>query len=144
MLGIQLPINFNWPYLACSLTEFWDRWHISLSRWIRDYLYIPLGGNRCGLLRKTFNGLVAFAICGLWHGAAFNFVVWGLYHGVGLAICSNYRRLLGPLGNRLGDWLAVNRAIAWALTMLFVGIGWLLFFYSVPQAMNMTRLLFRA
>src|SRR5205085_4390276 len=98
LLGIQLPENFNWPYAARNLQEFWHRWHISLSSWIRDYVYIPLGGNRHGLARKALNALTAFALCGLWHGAAWNFVLWGVYHGAGLAISSNYRTALGPAG----------------------------------------------
>jgi alginate O-acetyltransferase complex protein AlgI len=144
MLGVELPVNFNWPYLACSLPDFWDRWHISLSRWIRDYIYIPLGGSRRGPLRKAMNGLLAFGICGLWHGAAFHFLVWGLYHGVGLAISTSYRKVLGAPGRALGDWLAVNRTISWAMTMLFVGVGWLLFFYPVDDAWKMARKLFHS
>jgi alginate O-acetyltransferase complex protein AlgI len=142
MFGIKLPANFNWPYLATSLTEFWHRWHISLSRWIRDYVYIPIGGGRCGIVRKVFNGLFAFALCGLWHGAAWNMLVWGLYHGAGLAVCSSYRAVLGKAGDAIGNWFACNRVVGWALTMLFVGIGWLFFFYPLPVAFDMLKLLF--
>jgi alginate O-acetyltransferase complex protein AlgI len=144
MVGVQLPTNFNWPYLATNLQEFWDRWHISLSRWIRDYVYIPLGGGRCGPLRKAFNALTAFAICGLWHGAAFHFLVWGVYHGAGLAVSTSYRRALGAPGRRLGEWFDVNRIAARGVTLLFVGFGWLLFFYPVRDAWHMLRALFRA
>jgi alginate O-acetyltransferase complex protein AlgI len=142
MFGVKLPANFNWPYLATSITDFWHRWHISLSRWIRDYVYIPIGGSRHGIVRKVFNGLFAFALCGLWHGAAVNFLLWGLYHGLGLAVCSNYRTALGKPGEAIGNWLARNRAVAWALTMLFVNVGWLFFFYPVPSALDMLNLLF--
>ena len=90
MMGIRLPENFNWPYIARSIDEFWRRWHIWLSSWIRDYVYIPLGGSRHGPARRIINGLVAFTICGLWHGAAWNFALWGLYHGIGLAVSVNY------------------------------------------------------
>lgn len=93
MMGITLPENFSWPYLARNLVEFWHRWHISLSLWIRDYIYVTLGGNRLGTARRILNGLIAFAICGLWHGPAWNFVVWGLYHGAGLAVVTSYRVL---------------------------------------------------
>lgn len=143
LLGIELPENFNWPYAATSIQDFWQRWHISLSSWIRDYVYIPLGGNRHGLARKIFNGLVAFALVGLWHGPAWNFVLWGLYHGVGLAICSNYASLpwLGP---RLERLLAAVSPLCWAATQLFAWLGWLVFFYPVPQALEMARLLFTA
>jgi alginate O-acetyltransferase complex protein AlgI len=141
LFGIRLPENFNWPYLATSITTFWHRWHISLSLWIRDYIYIALGGGRKGTVRKISNGLLAFAICGLWHGAGWNFLFWGLYHGVGLAICSNYRTLLGPLGTILADRLEQNPVVSWALTMLFVAVGWVFFFYPLPQAFEMLSLL---
>lgn len=142
MMGIKLPQNFNWPYMATSIQDFWQRWHISLSSWIRDYVYIPLGGNRVGHARKVFNGLFAFALCGLWHGAAWNFIIWGLYHGVGLAICSTYRKGLGPFGHHVGRFFDKAPLVSWAVTMAFVSIGWLLFFYPVPEAVNMTKLLF--
>ena len=75
MMGIYIPANFNWPYFSTNIREFWHRWHISLSTWIRDYVYIPLGGNRHGTTRRLLNGLAAFSLCGLWHGAAWNFVL---------------------------------------------------------------------
>ena len=101
LLGIGLPENFNWPYLATSLQDFWQRWHISLSTWIRDYVYIPLGGNRHGLIRRLANGLFVFALCGLWHGPAWHFVLWGLWHGAGLVVNFSYATILGPIGRRL-------------------------------------------
>ncbi len=92
MLGLELPANFRYPYIARNIAEFWQRWHISLSRWIRDYIYIPLGGGRRGLLAKTANLSVAMFLCGLWHGAAWHFGLWGLYHGFGLAVHSLWER----------------------------------------------------
>ncbi len=86
MLGYDIPRNFDWPYLATSISEFWRRWHITLSTWIRDYIYIPLGGNRKGAVRTYANLLMAMSLCGLWHGAAWSFVVWGLFHGLALAV----------------------------------------------------------
>lgn len=142
MAGIRLPENFNWPYAAKNVQDFWQRWHISLSSWIRDYIYIPLGGNRHGLARKTANGLIAFGLCGLWHGAAWNFVFWGVYHGAGLAISSNYETALGSFGRKLGALFDRVPLLAWAFTMLFVFVGWLYFFYPVPTATHMLRLLF--
>jgi len=142
MHGIRLPENFNWPYLAYNLPEFWRRWHISLSLWIRDYVYILLGGNRCGMSRKIANGLLAFGLCGLWHGAGWNFLVWGLYHGAGLAVATSYRSLLGRAGDELSGWLNRHPQFAWALTMLYVAIGWLFFFYPLKQAVKMTGQLF--
>ena len=144
MMGVRLPENFNWPYLATSLQDFWQRWHISLSSWIRDYIYIPLGGNRHGLARKVFNGLVAFALCGLWHGPAWHFAFWGLYHGVGLAINSSYRVAFGPPGRWLGVCFARLPFLGWILTILFVFIGWFYFFYPLSEAWHMTKLLFVA
>ncbi|KEO84035.1 MBOAT family O-acyltransferase [Tumebacillus flagellatus] len=122
--GFHLPENFNWPYISRSLGEFWRRWHISLSTWIRDYLYIPLGGNRKGFLKGLLFLFIAMTISGLWHGANWTFVVWGMWHGAGQAlnkIWSKYRpqtRLLPcPLG----------QLFAWALTFHFVCLGWVFF-----------------
>jgi alginate O-acetyltransferase complex protein AlgI len=81
MVGFTFPLNFNYPYISQSMTEFWRRWHISLSSWFRDYLYVPLGGNRVSPLRTYINLWIVFLLCGLWHGAAWNFVVWGAAHG---------------------------------------------------------------
>jgi len=157
MMGIKLPENFNWPYLAVSINDFWKRWHISLSSWIRDYIYIPLGGNQCGIVRKVFNGFAAMAICGLWHGASWNFIVWGLYHGLGLTI-SNFlgggiRHLkLRAMDSKFAifsDPIFLNfshriwRFICWALTLLFVLFGWVLFFYPLDKAWAIIRLLLR-
>ena len=93
MLGFDLPINFNMPYLSQNVTEFWRRWHISLSTWIRNYIYIPLGGNRKGKTRQNFNLLIAMTLCGLWHGATINFVLWGFIHGVALLVHKFFIRL---------------------------------------------------
>jgi alginate O-acetyltransferase complex protein AlgI len=142
MLGIVLPENFNWPYAATSLREFWQRWHISLSSWIRDYVYIPLGGNRRGVPRQLLNGLIAFALIGLWHGPAWHFVLWGIYHGVGLGLCASYAAVpvAGPLAARsFGRW----PILGWLATQLFAWFGWLIFFYPVAQAWQMAALLFR-
>lgn len=138
LLGVQLPENFNWPYLARNIQDFWQRWHISLSTWIRDYIYIPLGGSRHGVPRRVANGLIAFALCGLWHGPAWNFLVWGVYHGVGLALCSVYRGIpgVGPAVARVFDR---EPLAAHVLTQVYVWVGWLLFFYPVGDALRMAR-----
>jgi alginate O-acetyltransferase complex protein AlgI len=86
MNGFDFPLNFNFPYISQSITEFWRRWHISLSSWFRDYLYLPLGGNRHGALKTYRNLFIVFVLCGIWHGAAWTFLIWGLYHGVLLVI----------------------------------------------------------
>lgn len=141
LLGVRLPENFNWPYLAHNLQDFWQRWHISLSSWIRDYIYIPLGGNRHGVIRRVANGLIAFGLCGLWHGPAWHFVIWGIYHGVGLAICATYRSvpILGP---GIAKIFEREPLAALALTQLFCWLGWLLFFFPVSEALRMVTLLF--
>jgi len=141
MLGIALPINFNWPYLARNLADFWNRWHISLSSWIRDYIYIPLGGNRHGTVRRVINAAIAFAICGLWHGAEWHFVAWGLMHGTGLAVSQNYRKSFGPPGRVIAVMFDRVPLLGWGVTFLFVGFGWILFFYPVTTALTMMRLL---
>ncbi|MBQ6245627.1 MAG: MBOAT family protein, partial [Kiritimatiellae bacterium] len=86
LLGFNFRENFLWPYASASIREFWRRWHISLSVWFRDYLYIPLGGSRCGKVRACLNGLVVFTLCGMWHGAGAMFALWGLWHGLLLSV----------------------------------------------------------
>jgi alginate O-acetyltransferase complex protein AlgI len=117
MIGFHFPENFDNPYLSTSIQEFWRRWHISLSSWLRDYLYIPLGGNRIGTLRTYFNLIATMAIGGLWHGASWTFVAWGLLHGLALAV----ERLSG---NRVANLPTV---LAYPLTMGVVLISWTLF-----------------
>lgn len=144
LLGVTLPENFNWPYLARNLQDFWQRWHISLSSWIRDYIYIPLGGSRHGTPRRLLNGLVAFGLCGLWHGAAWHFVIWGIYHGIGLGICATYRQLPGGLGTGIGRIFDREPLAGLIVTQLYAWTGWLLFFYPLPEAWRMFKLLFGA
>ena len=118
MLGFRLAENFNMPYIACSMTEFWRRWHISLSTWIREYLYIPLGGNRVGAARQYFNLWICFLASGLWHGAAWTYVAWGAYNGVFLALDKLF--LLRALDR-------LPRAAANAITFAVVMVGWTIF-----------------
>jgi alginate O-acetyltransferase complex protein AlgI len=118
MVGLKFPENFDNPYLSRSLTEFWRRWHISLSSWLRDYLYIPLGGNRVGKIRSHFNLLLTMALGGFWHGASWTFLVWGVWHGLGLITARMWTEAKTP---------AVPPLVAHALTIVFVMIGWLLF-----------------
>ncbi|MGE0226728.1 MAG: MBOAT family protein [Acetobacteraceae bacterium] len=117
MFGLRLPFNFDAPYRAVSVRDFWRRWHMTLSRFLRDYLYIPLGGNRCGPLRQAANVIVTMLLGGLWHGAAWTFVVWGGLHGVALAV----NHVWAERGLRLPT------PVAWALTLLFVMACWVLF-----------------
>ena len=103
MFGFRFPENFRWPYIAASVQEFWRRWHISLSTWFRDYLYIPLGGNRVSAARRYVNLVTVFFLCGLWHGASWNFVIWGLWHGTFLVIerVTSNRGARGARGDNL-------------------------------------------
>jgi alginate O-acetyltransferase complex protein AlgI len=117
MLGLALPENFNAPYAAVDLRDFWRRWHMTLSRFLRDYVYIPLGGSRHGARVFIFATLFTMGLCGLWHGAGWTFVVWGLMHGVGLLICRAWSERGIPL----------PYVVSWAITMLFVVAGWVLF-----------------
>ncbi|MDA3880325.1 MAG: MBOAT family protein [Prolixibacteraceae bacterium] len=122
LLGFKLPVNFNSPYKAHSLTNFWHRWHISLSTWLRDYLYIPLGGNRKGKMRTHINLLVTMLLGGIWHGANIRFLIWGGIHGLGLVV----EKLLTPLRKRM----PVNRvltAIFVFFTFHLVCLGWIFF-----------------
>jgi len=122
LLGFELPENFARPYLAASITEFWRRWHMSLSRWLRDYLYIPLGGNRHGKVRTYRNLMVTMLLGGLWHGASWNFLVWGGWHGAWLSIEKAFG-LGTERGSRWG-WTYPPRALA---TFVIVLLGWVLF-----------------
>ena len=117
LLGFRLPYNFNAPYQAISLRDFWRRWHMTLSRFFRDYLYIPLGGNRRGFPIQMGALMLTMGLCGLWHGAGWTFVLWGAMHGVGLVINNAWREtdLRCPL------------PVAWLLTIIFVLFSWVLF-----------------
>jgi D-alanyl-lipoteichoic acid acyltransferase DltB (MBOAT superfamily) len=117
MFGFVLPENFDRPYLATSLQDFWRRWHMTLSRFLRDYLYIPLGGNRFGLGRQLAALMATMLLGGLWHGAGWTFVIWGGLHGIGLAV--------GVLWRRVG--VVLPNVLAWPITFLFVIVTWVFF-----------------
>jgi len=118
LFGYRLPENFNYPYTAQSVREFWRRWHMTLSSWFRDYLYIPLGGGRVAPWRVQLNLLIVFTLCGLWHGASWSFVVWGLWHGLFLAL---ERTAVGRLLDR------APRPLRHLYAVLAVGLGWVFF-----------------
>jgi alginate O-acetyltransferase complex protein AlgI len=127
MFGFHFHENFNYPYRAQSVTDFWRRWHISLSTWFRDYLYIPLGGNRAGPFRTYFNLSLVFLLCGLWHGANWTFVIWGAWHG--------FLLILERAG--LGKFIEKHRIFGTTWTILTVMLGWVFFrAESVPQALH--------
>lgn len=121
MMGYRLPLNFDSPYQSASITEFWRRWHISLSSWLRDYLYISLGGNRKGKIRTYVNLMITMLIGGLWHGAALRFVIWGALHGVGLAVEKFINSVVSIPKNRL------TRILGILITFHFVCLAWIYF-----------------
>lgn len=123
LFNIWLPINFNSPYQALDIQDFWRRWHMTLSRYLRDYLYIPLGGSRCSTPRVYFNLMATFILGGLWHGASWMFVIWGALHGAALVV----HRAWSGLG------LSMPKAAAWLLTFNFINISWVFFRASTPD-----------
>jgi alginate O-acetyltransferase complex protein AlgI len=145
MFGFRFPENFRWPYIAATVQEFWRRWHISLSTWFRDYLYVPLGGNRVSTARRYRNLVTVFFLCGLWHGASWNFAIWGLWHGLFLVI----ERVTRKSPNRLFTnspthqltKLPTSGVLAWPIwphlyTLAVVMVGWVFFrAETLPGAM---------
>jgi alginate O-acetyltransferase complex protein AlgI len=121
-MGFHIEENFNFPYLSKSIGEFWRRWHISLSSWIRDYVYISLGGNRRGTVRTYLNVLLSMALCGLWHGAGWTFIVWGLYQGCALAVHRAWHGLRISGQGGIGK-IRVESVASWFLTTVFVVVG---------------------
>jgi alginate O-acetyltransferase complex protein AlgI len=119
MFGFKLPENFNRPYSAISITDFWRRWHMSLTNFFRDYLYIPLGGNRLGTARTYFNLITVFVLCGFWHGARWTFLAWGLYHGGLLVI----ERITGLRNVEATSYSFIRRFF----TLLLIIVGWVIF-----------------
>lgn len=119
MLGFKINENFNYPYAAKSIKDFWNRWHISLSTWFREYLYFPLGGNRKGKLNTYRNLFIVFFLCGLWHGAKWNFIIWGIYYGVILIL--ERINFLGKVSSR------IHPIFKHAYALLIIGFGWVLF-----------------
>ncbi|OQX99820.1 MAG: hypothetical protein B6I24_01760 [Bacteroidetes bacterium 4572_128] len=124
MFGFRILENFNFPYISKSITEFWRRWHISLSSWFRDYVYIPLGGNRNGIYRTYFNLFAVFLLTGFWHGATWSFIFWGLFHGI---FITTEKIGLNKILNK------VPKIFSWIYTMLVVIIGWVMFRIEILQ-----------
>ena len=131
LFGFDCIDNFKRPYFSVSIRDFWRRWHLSLSSWLRDYVYIPLGGSRCAKWKIYRNTLVTFILCGIWHGSSLHYAVWGAYHGV-----------LNSLSSRKKDFPIYQRVFRHAMTLLFVLFGWLLFrAESLSYAVNFIRLI---
>lgn len=132
LLGIELPENFNFPYLTTSIADFWRRWHTTLGDWLRNYLYFPLGGSRQGLIRTCLNLVIVMVVAGIWHGAAWGFIAWGGIHGLALAI----HRLTDAVSNRFkwieALWSSVPGVIlAWMMTQMMVFVSWV--FFRLPN-----------
>jgi len=144
IFGFRFPENFRWPYVASSVQDFWRRWHLSLSTWFRDYLYIPLGGNRVAAARQYRNLVTVFFLCGLWHGASWNFVIWGLWHGAFLVIERVLRDRRAPV---VAGAQAMGIA-SWPIwphlyTMIVVMIGWVFFrAETLPGAIAFLKAMF--
>ena len=134
LFGVRLPLNFASPYKAHNISEFWRRWHMTLSRFLRDYLYIPLGGNRHGTLRRHFNLLTTMVLGGLWHGAGLNFVIWGALHGIFLVINHAWQELCSKLSLRLPHLLGVG------LTFICVVFAWV--YFRAPDIASAHRIVF--
>ncbi len=118
IMGFRIPENFNNPYISASITEFWRRWHITLGTWMKNYLYIPLGGNKVSNAKLYRNLFIVFLLSGFWHGASWNFILWGAYHGLFLAM---ERLFLGNVFNKLGKYVTIP------ITFIIVATGWVLF-----------------
>jgi alginate O-acetyltransferase complex protein AlgI len=135
LFGIRVPENFDWPYLRTNIAEFWGHWHMSLYRWLIDYIFIPLGGSRVAAPRVYFNVLITMLISGLWHGAGFNFLAWGLWHGLLLAGHRFWRILFPP--SETPTRLALGAS--WALTFVLVNLGWAFFCMDLPTSLFFFR-----
>jgi alginate O-acetyltransferase complex protein AlgI len=139
LMGFEFSLNFNLPYVALNPSDFWKRWHISLSAWLRDYLYKPLGGNRHGEAQTYRNLMLTMLLGGLWHGAAWNFVLWGFYHGAILCLHKLVQPLLQRLRVASGGAVGLWTALCWFVMFLMTCYGWLLFrAHSLDQVLNMS------
>ena len=138
MLDVRLPRNFDLPYLSHNVTEFWKRWHITLSSWLQDYLYIPLGGSRKGKLRAYLNLVLTMVIGGLWHGASWNYVIWGLLHGLALVIHKLWCRRSGEK-----RCTPLTSLLSIGLTFCYVSFTWIFFrAETFPQALEILKAIF--
>lgn len=136
LFGIDLPINFARPYFAKTVTEFWRRWHISLTTWFRDYIYFPLGGNRVSKLRWMLNTMIVFLISGLWHGAAYTFLIWGAFHGVCMIV---ERQIYGARMKQINNGLSWTNVLRIGLTFCIVSFAWI--FFRAPTLADSTLII---
>jgi alginate O-acetyltransferase complex protein AlgI len=139
LFGMKVPENFDWPYARTNIAEFWKHWHISLYRWLLDYVFIPLGGSRCKPPRVLVNLLLTMFLSGLWHGAGLNFIVWGLWHGMLLAVHRTWSKWRGK---RQAPPSTIGTVAAWAITFVTVNFGWAFFCMDLPTAAFFLKRLF--
>lgn len=141
LFGLKVQENFDWPYLRGNISLFWKHWHMSLTRWFRDYLFIPLGGSRVAFRRILFNTLVVMFVTGLWHGAGWNFLFWGLLHAVALISWRVYRRYLWPHLPQFWQETRWYQGLSILLTYNFVVLAWIPFTTNMPQALHVLRVM---
>jgi D-alanyl-lipoteichoic acid acyltransferase DltB (MBOAT superfamily) len=142
LLGFKSPMNFNQPYLAKNVEDFWRRWHISLSSWFRDYVYIPLGGNRKGFFREYLNLMVIMGLVGLWHGASFNYIIWGLLNGLRLLTAHIYEDYKNT-HNIKPSFGWIKKIACWAVTFCFISFTWIFFASStIGDAFSFIKVIF--
>jgi alginate O-acetyltransferase complex protein AlgI len=150
LFGIRVPENFDWPYLQTNIAGFWQHWHMSLYKWLVDYVFIPLGGSRTAQPRVYLNVLITMFLSGLWHGAGLNFIVWGLWHGTLLAVHRGWKRwrerkapnLKLQTPEKSASGTRMGRTLSWALTFVMVNLGWAFFCMDLKTAMYFFRRLF--
>jgi alginate O-acetyltransferase complex protein AlgI len=140
LFGYRILENFRWPILATNVADFWRRWHMSLTGWITDYVYVPLGGNRAGLKAAAHNTIIAMVLVGVWHGFNPHFAVWGLYHAAWLILYRQYRKKWAKPAAGPKPWW--RRAAAWFVTFEIVNLGWVLFVFKVKTALAVYARLF--
>jgi alginate O-acetyltransferase complex protein AlgI len=140
LFGIRVKENFDWPYIRTNISDFWKHWHMSLYRWLVDYIFIPLGGSRCRPPRVIVNLLLTMMLSGLWHGAGLNFIAWGLWHGLLLSVRWVWVRLRAAA--RIPDTGLAGAVGAWTITFITVNLGWAFFCMNLPTAMFFLKRLF--
>jgi alginate O-acetyltransferase complex protein AlgI len=139
LFGLKIPENFDWPYFRTNIAEFWRHWHISLYRWLVDYVFIPLGGSRVPPVVVYRNILIVMIVSGIWHGAGLNYLVWGLWHGILLAVHRAWSVWIMPPGREESSPTWIGRLAGWSTTYLAVNLGWAFFAMDLPTAMLFYR-----
>jgi alginate O-acetyltransferase complex protein AlgI len=144
LFGLNVPENFNFPYSQTNINEFWRHWHISLYNWLVDYVYIPLGGSRVVFPRLLLNIIITMFISGVWHGAAWNFIAWGIWHGILLCVHKVYSDIFKPLISLKFTQSLVYSILSYILTMTFIFLGWSLFMWKIPDVIQYYSLMWKS